>query len=82
MIRVEAHRGLDEVPGLLRVEAVLGWYRERLGVIRQFLREAMDPGVGAGVTLNDGGEPNPNLEAVLGADAFRELLDRLFQRPE
>lgn len=82
MIRLEPDGGLDELPGLLRVEAVLGWHKERLGVIRQFLRKAMDPGVGAGVTLNDGGEPNPNLEAVLGTKAFRELLDRLFSRPD
>jgi glycine cleavage system H lipoate-binding protein len=82
LIRLEAHGSLDELPGLLRMEAVLGWHAERLGVIRQFLRKAMDPGVGAGATLNDGGVPNPNLEEVLGTAAFRELLDRLFPRPE
>jgi len=81
-IRVALHEGLEDVPGLLRGEAMLHWYEGKLALLADYLRTALSAGPDGepqvGITLNDGGEPNLNLEEVLGSVAFQELLDRLF----
>ena len=79
LIRMRPHEPLGDIPDLLRGEAMLAWYQKKLGLVKSYLRVAADPGVDAGRTLNDGGELNRNLEQVLGADHFQEMLDRLFQ---
>ena len=81
LIRLHPHESLNAVPGLLRGLAMLGWYQEKLGMVRDSLVKAMDPGVEAGGLLNDGGEINRNLEEVLGASSFRKLLGHLFRSP-
>jgi glycine cleavage system H protein len=82
LIRLRPHEPTTDIPGLLRGESMLAWYQKKLGLVRSYLRAAVDPGVDAGTTLNDGGELNRNLEQVLGPHSFREMLDRLFQELE
>jgi glycine cleavage system H lipoate-binding protein len=79
MVRLLPHEDLDAVPGLLEGEVMLDWYRQKLGLLRECLRAAMEPGRETGPTLHDGGAPNPNLEEVLGEEAFQSLVDRLFR---
>jgi len=79
LIRMRPHEPLGDIPNLLRGESMLSWYQKKLGLVRGYLKAAMEPGVDTGRTLNDGGELNRNLEEVLGSDHFHELLDRLFQ---
>lgn len=79
LIRLRPHEPLADIPELLRGSSMLSWYQRKLHLVREYLLNAVDPGVHTGETLNDGGELNRNLEEVLGADPFRELLDRLFQ---
>jgi len=79
LLRLQPHQELEGVEGLLRGEDMLGWYRDRLGTIREHLQVAMAHGAEAGPTLNDGGTVNRNLEEVLGPKSFRTLIDRLFR---
>lgn len=79
LIRLHPHECVDQIPGLLRGEAMLLWYQGKLGLLREYIQEAMSPGSEAGRTLNDGGAPNRNLEEVLGAGAFQELVNHLFR---
>lgn len=79
LIRLKPHEPVADVPGLMRGEAMLGWYQRKLNLVHTYLLEAVDPGVVTGQLLNDGGVLNRNLEEVLGTDAFEELLDRLFK---
>jgi len=79
LVRLSPHESMNEIPDFLSGEAMLRWYTEKLGLIRCYLQEAVDPGVDTGQTLNDGGEPNRNLEEVLGSGPFQELLDELFR---
>lgn len=79
LLRLQPHEELEAVQGLLRGEGMLGWYRDRLAILREHLRIATAHGAEAGPTLNDGGTVNRNLEEVLGPRSFRSLVDRLFR---
>ena len=79
MVRFLPHEDLNAIPGLLRGEVMLDWYRQKLGLLREYLTAAMEPRHETGPTLQDGGAPDPNLEAVLGEEAFQSLVDRLFK---
>jgi glycine cleavage system H protein len=82
LLRLAPREPLNEVPDLLRGESMLHWYEGKLALLRNFLQAAvsLEPEVeeAVGLTLNDGGEPNLNLEKVLGPSLFQQLLDRLF----
>jgi glycine cleavage system H lipoate-binding protein len=79
LIRLRPHEPLADVPDLLRGEAMLSWYQKKLTLVHSYLLNAVDSCAAAGETMNDGGAVNRNLEEVLGPDAFRELLGRLFR---
>lgn len=79
LIRLKPHEPMADIPELFRGQSMLNWYQRKLHLVREYLLNAVNAGVPTGETLNDGGELNRNLEEVLGADSFRELLDRLFQ---
>ncbi len=80
LIRVKAHEDVATAPGLYRGDEALGRLLKDLQVLKGALREAVErEGKGdLGVTLADGGEPNLNLEAVLGRDRFDALVNAVF----
>jgi glycine cleavage system H protein len=86
LLRLAPREPLDAVPDLLTGESMLHWYEGKLALLRNFLEVAvsLDPEVqeAVGPTLNDGGEPNLNLEEVLGPTLFQQLLERLFCQRE
>ncbi len=81
LLRLKAHEDLDTVPGLYRGEEPLTWYLKKIQLLKRYLREAVDPGVQevVGVTLNDGGEANLDMEQVLGREQFERLVDEMFR---
>ena len=86
LLRMAPDESLDEVPGLYRGEAALAWHLKNLQWLRQELREAVEERVGGGVarelgqTLNDGGEPNLDLERALGQARVEALVTRMVPR--
>jgi glycine cleavage system H protein len=86
LLRLAPREPLATVPDLLTGESMLHWYEGKLALLRNFLQAAvsLDPEVqeAVGPTLNDGGEPNLNLEEVLGPTLFQQLLERLFRQRE
>jgi glycine cleavage system H protein len=82
LLRLAPREPLHAVPDLLKGESMLHWYEGKLALLRSYLQAAvrLDPEVEetVGLTLNDGGEPNLNLEEVLGPSLFQQLLERLF----
>lgn len=83
LLRLEAHEAPDAVPGLFRGEQVLQWYLRQIQLLKSHLRGAVGPDRDGmlGLTLSDGGEPNPDLEMVLGREAFERLTDEMFSTP-
>lgn len=80
MLCVAADEDLDSIPGLYRGESTLVWYLSKVQLMKQYLREAISRGGSTvGVTLSDGGEPNPNVEQVLGPERFEALVEELFR---
>lgn len=79
LVRLRPHEALADVPDLLRGESMLSWYQKKLRLVHSALLKAVDSCVATGETMNDGGALNRNLEEVLGPDAFRELVGRLFK---
>jgi glycine cleavage system H lipoate-binding protein len=79
LLRVQPHEPMDDIPELIRGQEMLGWVQRKLNLVREYLLDAAEPDPVTGRTMNDGGELNRNLESVLGSDAFRDLLDRLFR---
>lgn len=71
---------LDDVPDLLRGEAMLGHQREKLGLVRSRLERALATGFEVGTVLADGGRPHPDMETVLGEKEYRRLLEDLFRQ--
>jgi glycine cleavage system H lipoate-binding protein len=79
LFHVAPHEPVDAVPSLYRGERALAWHLEKLRVLSRYLRDAEPLDAAAvGVTLNDGGVPQRDLEAVLGPDQYRRLVDELF----
>jgi glycine cleavage system H lipoate-binding protein len=81
LIRLEPHEPVEQVPDLLRGNNLLRWYQQKLGLLEEVIRSAMNPGADTGPTLNDGGEPNRNLEEVLGPENYERLVERIFRTP-
>lgn len=79
LIRMRAHEDPETVAGLYRGDEALTRLHKNLQLLKSALREAAARQVeGVGVALADGGEPQLDLEAVLGRDKFTELLDTIF----
>lgn len=79
LIKLRAHEDLDTVPALYRGDEALTRLHKNLQLLKSALREAAGRQVeGVGVALADGGEPQLDLEAVLGRNKFTELLDNIF----
>jgi glycine cleavage system H lipoate-binding protein len=80
LFSIETDQDLDRVPGLYRGEKTLLWYLKKVQLIKRYLREAAATGVDGlvGVTMADGGEPNLNVEQVLGRERFEALVDEMF----
>ncbi len=80
LFRLAAHEALDQVSGLLRGERTLLWFVEKIRLLKQYLREAVEPGVPdvLGATMNDGGVP-ASVESVLGRERFEALVEELFR---
>jgi glycine cleavage system H lipoate-binding protein len=80
MLCVEAEESLESIPGLYRGESTLVWYLSKVQLMKRYLREALSRGDSAvGITLADGGEPNLNVEQVLGRERFEDLVEELFR---
>jgi glycine cleavage system H protein len=80
VLSLTAHEDLDSVPGLYRGEAALAWYLKKVQLIKRYLREAAATDVDdvVGMTLHDGGEPNLDIETVLGRERFESLVVEIF----
>lgn len=80
LLNLKTSEDPDTVPGLYRGEQTLTWYLRRIQLLKRYLREAAATGVDAtvGVTMSDGGEPNLNLEQVIGRERFETLVDEMF----
>jgi glycine cleavage system H lipoate-binding protein len=79
LIRMKAREDPDAVPGLYRGDQALTRLLKNLQLLKGALKEAAGRQVeSVGVALADGGEPQLDLEAVLGRDKFTDLLDALF----
>jgi glycine cleavage system H lipoate-binding protein len=80
LVKVDAHEDAASAAGLSRGPEALGRLLANLRVLQHALREAVgQPGERAvGIALADGGEPNLDLEAVLGHARFETLVDALF----
>jgi len=78
--RMTPHQNVGDAPGLLRDEALLGWYLGRVRAVRSQLDAAMGLAAEspAGPVLADGGIPALDLEIVLGRERFDTLLRTLF----
>jgi glycine cleavage system H lipoate-binding protein len=83
LLRLAPDEPLAAVPDLYRGEAALTWHLGNLQLLRQVLREAVEERATreVGPTLNDGGEPDLDLERVLGHVRFEALLARMFPTP-
>jgi len=81
LLRLTPHEDPATVPGLYRGAEALAWHLENVRRVKRALYEALEqqPAGAVGVTLADGGEPNVNLEVVLGHRRFDALVDALFR---
>jgi glycine cleavage system H lipoate-binding protein len=79
LFRIRPREALEDVPEVVRGEAVLAWYMERIRVLKEYLAGAVCPEarLGLGTLMADGGAPQPCLEDVLGREAFRSLVDAI-----
>jgi glycine cleavage system H protein len=80
LLSLKASEDPDTVPGLYRGEQTLTWYLRKIQLLKRHLREAAACAVdtAVGVTMSDGGEPNLNLEQVLGRERFETLVAEMF----
>lgn len=76
LFRIRPAESLDDVPEVVRGEAVLAWYMDRIRVLKEYLAAAVCPEdrLGLGTLMADGGAPQPCLEEVLGREAFQALV--------
>ncbi len=80
LLRLKAHEDPAVVPGLYRGADALAWHLKNLQRLKHTLREAVEQGGDAvGATLADGGEPDFDLEAVLGRARFDALVHAMFR---
>jgi glycine cleavage system H lipoate-binding protein len=79
LFRVRAALRACEVPRLFRGEEALIWHLRRLRILKSHIRGALDcEGFDVGAVMADGGEPQLDLESVLGPDRFAAMIDALF----
>jgi glycine cleavage system H lipoate-binding protein len=78
--RIIPHESVALAAGLYRNEALLSWFRTRVGAVHEQLDAAMTPpeGRALGPALSDGGIPTIDLEMVLGRERFDALVGTLF----
>jgi glycine cleavage system H lipoate-binding protein len=81
LLRLTPHEDPATIPGLYRGAEALAWHLDNVRRIKRALHEALElqPARAVGPTLADGGEPNVNLETVLGHRRFDALVDALFR---
>lgn len=81
LFRIRPSEALEDVPEVVRGERALAWYMERIGVLKDYLEEAVCPELrlGLGPVMADGGAPQHCLEDVLGRPAFEELVAAIAQ---
>ncbi len=80
LFRVDSSMDPSEVSRLFRGEDTLVWHLRKLRILKGYLREALDTaGAGVGAVMADGGYPETNLESILGAERFGELIEALFR---
>jgi glycine cleavage system H lipoate-binding protein len=79
LFRVRPTEPLENVKGVLRAEATLAWYSDRLRTVKQSILTALSAPAAAdlGPVLADGGAPSSCLEEVLGREAFEDLVSRI-----
>ena len=79
LVKMKAHEDPAAVPSLYRGDDALTRLHQCLQHLKGALREAAGRRVeNVGVALADGGEPQLDLEAVLGTEKFTDLLDAMF----
>lgn len=79
LFRVRAALRPSEVPRLFRGEDALIWHLRRLRILKSHIRGALDSDrLQLGAVMADGGEPQLDLERVLGPDRFAAMIDALF----
>ncbi len=79
LFRVRSALQTSEVPRLFRGEDALIWHLRRLRILKSHIRGALDADrLAVGAVMADGGEPQMNLERVLGPDRFAAMIDALF----
>lgn len=80
LVRLKAHEDPATVPGLDWGDAAVARVLKNIQLLKRALCEAVGEHVdrAVGVTLADGGEPNLDLEAVLGRGRFDALVDAMF----
>jgi len=81
LFQMELQRGeVQSIDDLCRGEEMLLWYVRKIQMIKQHIREALDESghTDIGITLADGGEPQKDLEILLGKERFQDLVSALF----
>ncbi|MEJ2547187.1 MAG: hypothetical protein P8125_05150 [Gemmatimonadota bacterium] len=79
LFRVRSALEPPEVPRLFRGEDALIWHLRRLRILKSHIRGALDADRNlVGALMADGGEPQSNLERILGPDRFAAMIDALF----
>jgi len=74
LFRARPAEPLDEIPEIVRGEAVLSWYMDRIRIFREYLAAALSPEPDLGALMADGGEPQVCLEDVLGRKSYQALV--------
>ncbi len=81
LFRMRLSQGeVQSLDDLCRGEEMLLWYVRKIQMVKQHIREALAESGNAnvGITLADGGEPETDLELILGKERFKHLVDELF----
>lgn len=80
LLNLAAGEDIDTVPDLYRGEAALAWHLKKVQLVKRYLRDAVTTDVDdrVGPTLEDGGAPNLDVEAVMGREPFEALVVDLF----
>jgi len=81
LFQMELQAGeVQSIDDLCQGEEMLLWYVRKIQMIKQHIRETLDESghTEIGITLADGGEPQTDLEILLGKERFQELVSELF----